>query len=713
MQSRDAVQHDLAISELKDSCSQTDIVVYPEVYPPRKPIIRSFGTQTDKVSTSDQGTQYNLSDTVGRCLADHTYIINEYVEAPTGCSLGQTIPFINSEVSQTYSDASTENSVIDDIQPLTPFRSNPLSTLPLHFSTPNVSEKKINFDISASPIRHSPSATQEEKENRPPIDTSLDTMESSSDFSSGRDSVADNVLDSDFYTPSSGSSGAETSGSSAHSDTMDSVPPTCEPHEDKTFIVFETCLMSLFRKCGICGGEVIHWKKRTKGTLLSIETNCCQSHTYLWQSQPHVQQMAAGNLLISSAILFTGNTHTRIKEIANVLNLQFLSEKSFCGIQDFYLFPVVNIAYNEEMSRVQNELSGVELCLSGDGRCDSPGYCAKYCSYTLMDQKSGIIVNTNLIHVSETGGISTNMEKLGCERGLNDVTANLDVSVLATDRHLQIGPLLKKKFEKIDHQFDIWHVSKNIVKKLTKIAKQKNCGELYNWIQSIANHLWWSCATCEGDTEVLTEKWTSIISHIANIHKFTSNKHFQKCEHARLNAKQRKGKIWLKPGTVVYEELVKVVMAKKFLNILPKLTKFCHTGNLEVFHSLITKYCPKRQHFSYKGMQARAQLAVLDHNTNVGRKQAIRKKGTQAGQLRYKQVFTKRRKTWVVKPLKEPKSYAFVDQLVKMVVRAKAAKKIILPTVPVPDLPKNIASKPKPSMTDAVNNHRSRLFGKN
>ena len=58
------------------------------------------------------------------------------------------------------------------------------------------------------------------------------------------------------------------------------------------------------------------------------------------------------------------------------------------------------------------------------------------------------------------------------------------------------------------------------------------------------------------------------------------------------------------------------------------LTGFHHTGALEVFHSLILKYCPKRQHFSYVGMQARIELAILDHNYNTNRKQATTNKGT-------------------------------------------------------------------------------------
>jgi len=57
------------------------------------------------------------------------------------------------------------------------------------------------------------------------------------------------------------------------------------------------------------------------------------------------------------------------------------------------------------------------------------------------------------------------------------------------------------------------------------------------------------------------------------------------------------------------------------------LTGFHHTGALEVFHSLLLKYCPKRQHFSYVGMQGHIELAILDHNYNTNRKQATTKEG--------------------------------------------------------------------------------------
>ena len=54
-------------------------------------------------------------------------------------------------------------------------------------------------------------------------------------------------------------------------------------------------------------------------------------------------------------------------------------------------------------------------------------------------------------------------------------------------------------------------------------------------------------------------------------------------------------------------------------------------------------------------MVARTQLGILDHNANVGRKQAEIKKGASHGEKRYKIACGKQRKNWVAKEIKESK----------------------------------------------------------
>ncbi|CAH3031883.1 unnamed protein product, partial [Pocillopora meandrina] len=111
-------------------------------------------------------------------------------------------------------------------------------------------------------------------------------------------------------------------------------------------------------------------------------------------------------------------------------------------------------------------------------------------------------------------------------------------------------------------------------------------------------------------------------------------------------------KRWLRPGSSAHNALKEVVFDKNLLKDIQQLTLSCHTGNLEVYHSVQTKYAPKRQHFSYNGMVARTQLAALDHNANTGRQQATVSRGANQGAAIQGSV-SKNTKEWVAKPIFE------------------------------------------------------------
>ena len=138
---------------------------------------------------------------------------------------------------------------------------------------------------------------------------------------------------------------------------------------------------------------------------------------------------------------------------------------------------------------------------------------------------------------------------------------------------------------------------------LSKIYKKKNTRK---WVKSIGNHLWWACATCDGDAELLREKWISVLFHIQNKHRWTGHSKFKKCAHPKLSKKEAKAKEWISPKSEAFEALQSIVLCKNTLSDLEHLTKFCHTGVLEVYHSLYNRWAPKGQHFSYAGMLARS-----------------------------------------------------------------------------------------------------------
>ena len=148
--------------------------------------------------------------------------------------------------------------------------------------------------------------------------------------------------------------------------------------------------MQLFQRCHSCGLEV-KLETSIRGTWLVVNGVCPDGHALHWQSQPMVRGMAAGNLLLSAAILLCGLTFTSIANLADVFNLAVFSERYFYKLQKEYLYPVVHTNYTRQQEAVVEYLRGEQLHLSGDGRCDSPGYSAKYGTYSLMDSATDLI----------------------------------------------------------------------------------------------------------------------------------------------------------------------------------------------------------------------------------------------------------------------------------------------------------------------------------
>jgi REP element-mobilizing transposase RayT len=84
-----------------------------------------------------------------------------------------------------------------------------------------------------------------------------------------------------------------------------------------------------------------------------------------------------------------------------------------------------------------------------------------------------------------------------------------------------------------------------IRKVLFKIAKEKDCEALNEWIKPCENHLHWSAtSTYDGNGLVIWAKFKSFLQHIVNIHSGHSDPLFDKCAHGS-NIPARK---WLTIG---------------------------------------------------------------------------------------------------------------------------------------------------------------------
>ena len=113
----------------------------------------------------------------------------------------------------------------------------------------------------------------------------------------------------------------------------------------------------------------------------------------------------------------------------------------------------------------------------------------------------------SLIQVSEVQN-SNQMEKKGFDKTLQMFK---DENITPTNCHTQIHKYMKEKVPGINHQFDVRYFIKNIRKRLINAIQKKSYKILSKWVKSIGNHLWWACATSEGDVELLQEKCISIL----------------------------------------------------------------------------------------------------------------------------------------------------------------------------------------------------------
>ena len=99
-----------------------------------------------------------------------------------------------------------------------------------------------------------------------------------------------------------------------------------------------------------------------------------------------------------------------------------------------------------------------KLDLCGDGRCDSPGHCAKYGPYTIMEENTSKVFDFEVVQVTEVSS-SNAMEAEECNRVLNCLKKK-DVKVrrLTTDPHTTITAEMWKKHSEIIHQYDVRHL---------------------------------------------------------------------------------------------------------------------------------------------------------------------------------------------------------------------------------------------------------------
>ena len=245
-----------------------------------------------------------------------------------------------------------------------------------------------------------------------------------------------------------------------------------EIQNGRILLVYESKLFELLRFCPNCGAHVdrslIEEMKNT-GSQLHLKITCFNHCKVEWKSQPVVGSLhGLGNLFLSTSIAFSGIPFAKFQRFAWLVNLKFLSDSVYYQLRRDYIIPVVRQKWNSERKKMIKLLKSRDfIVMVGDGRCDSPGHSAKYCTYTFIETESGNVIDTIVIPVTEVKN-SNAMEKEGFVRLLSAMQKEgVKIDIISTDKHTQIRKLMRvdPQFNSIKHQIDPWHVAKSSVKR--------------------------------------------------------------------------------------------------------------------------------------------------------------------------------------------------------------------------------------------------------
>lgn len=129
--------------------------------------------------------------------------------------------------------------------------------------------------------------------------------------------------------------------------------------------------------------EVLKFTSYTKGSVITLAWSCKNNHFGKWISDnvlsvKKASHVYVSDVLISAALMFSGNNYIKIKMFADFLNISMVSASTFHRIQKLYCTPSINEYWfniKDVINDVYKDYSNI--CLCGDGRNDSPGHSAK------------------------------------------------------------------------------------------------------------------------------------------------------------------------------------------------------------------------------------------------------------------------------------------------------------------------------------------------
>ena len=100
--------------------------------------------------------------------------------------------------------------------------------------------------------------------------------------------------------------------------------------------------------------------------------------------------------------LLTGSSAAKTLRMLKIMNVASISERTFYRHTSSDVNPVIIQQWRANQQSLLERLSESErgLVLAGHGRCDSPGYCAKFGSFTFIEEEINRVDDSQLVQVS-------------------------------------------------------------------------------------------------------------------------------------------------------------------------------------------------------------------------------------------------------------------------------------------------------------------------
>ncbi|CAJ0590513.1 unnamed protein product [Cylicocyclus nassatus] len=448
-------------------------------------------------------------------------------------------------------------------------------------------------------------------------------------------------------------------------DNIQRLAPTKPERMDKYFLVQGKKLLELFRlsRCGCPNDDepgTVQLEEEGSAPIITYLTKGDRLRKRRWSGQEKIgsrpnDKRLTGNAKICVAAATTGLRITvimleisefwmsllflqRLLKWAEETNVALPSRSAFYdvfkalrpSIAQVYerhqndVIQIIRNAYEVIMTSGEAEreeqLHGWDIAV--DGAFDSRGFSADFCKVLAVDLKTNLCIYTELVHRSETAGVSGRMEKEGFHRLLRWFRSrSIEINSISTDRSTVYGTEIRQFNAEFNTDIkwflDPWHLARNLYKKLRTAAKRTGCEDLRQWIDPLKAHLYDAvrkgAAAKNGD--LIRQTFNSCLFHVADIHEWVEDATtgpVTKCGHKPLTGQRDKPA--LPTGSIPHDTLKAIVLNPVFQKDLTMTSHLGGTRQCEAKNSLDRLYCPKELFLPASTYNFYVKLSTLHKN---------------------------------------------------------------------------------------------------